>query len=119
MGDFILSESHFVTPGFFAVVNNPLRAGRTFIEADTRQAPLVMIINETLARAAFGTENPIGKRIACCEGVTAQPNWKTVVGVVADVKSRGPAEPSRPEFYLPLMQIPMRRGRGRDVRSRS
>ena len=29
-----------------------------------------------------------------------------MVGVVADVKSRGPAEPSRPEFYLPLMQIP-------------
>jgi len=106
MGDFILSESHFVTPGFFAVVNNPLRAGRTFTEADTRQAPLVMIINETLARTAFGTEDPIGKRIACCEGSPGQPNWKTVVGVVADVKSRGPAEPSRPEFYLPLMQIP-------------
>ena len=32
--------------------------------------------------------------------------WKTVVGVVADVKSRGPAQPPRPEFYLPIMQIP-------------
>ena len=106
MGDFIVSDSHFVTPSFFAVVNNPLKAGRTFTDADTRQAPLVMIVNETLARAAFGTESPIGKRIACCEGSPAQPNWKTVVGVVADVKSRGPAEPSRPEFYLPLMQIP-------------
>jgi len=66
----------------------------------------VMIINETLARAAFDAENPIGKRIACCEGGPAQPNWKTVIGVVADVKSRGPAEATRPEFYLPLMQIP-------------
>jgi predicted permease len=106
MGDFILSESHFVTPGFFAVINNPLRAGRVFSDADTRQAPLVMMINETLARAAFGTEDPIGKRIACCEGSPTSPNWKTVIGVVADVKSRGPAEASRPEFYLPLMQIP-------------
>jgi len=106
MGDFILSDSHFVTPGFFAVINNRLTAGRIFTDADTRQAPLVMIVNDTLARAAFGTENPIGKRIACCEGSPGQPNWKTVIGVVADVKSRGPAEPSRPEFYLPLMQIP-------------
>ena len=32
--------------------------------------------------------------------------WKTVVGVVGDVKARGPAQPPRPEFYLPLMQIP-------------
>jgi putative ABC transport system permease protein len=105
-GEFIISDSHFVTPGFFAVINNPLKLGRTFTDADTRQAPLVMIINETLARAAFGDENPIGKRIACCEGSPTQPNWKTVVGVVADVKSRGPAEATRPEFYLPLMQIP-------------
>ena len=71
-----------------------------------RQAPLVMIINETLARAAFGDADPIGKRIICCEGWPGEPMWKTVVGVVGDVKSRGPAQPPRPEFYLPLMQIP-------------
>ena len=65
-----------------------------------------MIINETLARAAFGTDDPIGKRISCCEGGPGKPHWKTVVGVVADVKSRGPAQAARPEFYLPLMQIP-------------
>ena len=53
-----------MTPGYFSVINNPLKAGRTFTDADIRQAPLVMIINETLARAAFGNENPIGKRIA-------------------------------------------------------
>ena len=35
-----------------------------------------------------------------------KPSWKTVVGVVADVRSAGPAEPARPEFYLPVMQIP-------------
>jgi predicted permease len=104
--DLIQSTSHFVTPQYFSVVNTPFRAGRAFTEADIRQAELVMIINETLARAAFGSENPIGKRISCCEGEPGKPHWKTVVGVVADVKSRGPAQPARPEFYLPLMQIP-------------
>ncbi len=104
--DLIQSTSHFVTPEYFSVINTPFRAGRTFTDADIRQAELVMIINETLARSAFGADNPIGKRISCCEGGPGKPHWKTVVGVVADVKSRGPAQPARPEFYLPLNQIP-------------
>jgi predicted permease len=104
--DFILSLSHFVTPDYFKVINNPLKAGRSFTDADIREAPLVMIINETLARAAFGSESAIGKRISCCEGEPGKPHYKTVVGVVADVKSRGPAQPAQPEFFLPLMQIP-------------
>jgi predicted permease len=104
--DLIQSISHFVTPQYFSVVNTPFRAGRAFTNADTRQSEFVMIINETLARTAFGHENPIGKRISCCEGGPGKPHWKTVVGVVADVKARGPALPARPEFYLPLMQIP-------------
>jgi putative ABC transport system permease protein len=104
--DLIQSQSHFVTPGYFSVINNPLKAGRTFTDTETRQTEFVMIINETLARAAFGNENPIGKRISCCEGGPGKPHWKTVVGVVADVKARGPRQPVRPEFYLPLLQIP-------------
>ena len=104
--DLIQSRSHFVTPGYFSVINNPLKAGRTFVETDIREAEFVMIINETLARAAFGDANAIGKRISCCEGGPGKPHWKTVVGVVADIKTRGPAEPAQPEFYLPLMQIP-------------
>jgi predicted permease len=104
--EFILSTSHFVTPDYFKVINNPLKAGRLFTDADIREAEFVMIVNETLARAAFGDVNPIGKRISCCEGKPGQPHWKTVVGVVADIKARGPAQPAGPEFYLPLMQIP-------------
>ena len=104
--DLVQSTSHFVTPGYFDVVKVPLRSGRTFTDLDTRQAEFVMIINETLARAAFGTDNPIGKRISCCEGGPGQPHWKTVIGVAADVKSRGPAQAVRPEFYLPINQIP-------------
>ena len=104
--DLIQSISHFVTPQYFSVVNTPFRAGRPFTENDTRQSEFVMIINETLARAAFGTADPIGKRISCCEGGPGKPHWKTVIAVVADVKARGPAQPARPEFYLPINQIP-------------
>jgi predicted permease len=104
--DLIQSTSHFITPGYFSVINNQLKAGRTFTDADIREAEFVMIINETLARTAFGDVTAIGKRISCCEGGPGKPHWKTVVGVVADIKTRGPAQPASPEFYLPLMQIP-------------
>jgi putative ABC transport system permease protein len=102
----VQSQSHFVSEDYFRVLRIPLKAGRSFTPQDVRSAPLVMIINETLAREAFGAENPIGKRISCCEGVPGRPSWKIVVGVVADVRARGPAQPPRPEFYLPIAQIP-------------
>jgi putative ABC transport system permease protein len=102
----IISRSHFVTPDYFKLLRVPLRAGRGFTDQDLRAAPLVMIINETLARVAFDGQDPLGKRIACCEGAPGRPAWKTVVGVVADVKSSGPAPPLQAEFYLPLAQIP-------------
>ncbi len=105
-GDRIQSDSHFVTPDYFKVLNITLKAGRTFTDTDIRQAPLVMMINETLARAAYGDADPIGKRMICCEGSADDPMWKTVVGVVGDVKGRGPAQAPRAEFYLPLMQVP-------------
>jgi predicted permease len=102
----VQSRSHFVSPDYFRVMRIPVRSGRTFTEQDVRSAPLVMIINETLARDAFGEADPIGKRIACCEGGPNQPSWKIVVGVVADVRARGPATPPVAEFYLPVNQIP-------------
>jgi predicted permease len=106
MSGLIQSQSHFVTPTYFQLLRIPLKGGRMFTGADLRSAPLVMIINETLAREAFEGQDPVGKRISCCEGEPGKPSWKTVVGVVADVRARGPAAPPRPEFYLPMMQIP-------------
>ena len=79
-----------VTPGYFRAMGVRLRAGRTFTAEDRAGAPLVMVINETMARQAWPGEDPLGKRVACCEpGPDGGPNWKTVVGVVADVRARG------------------------------
>jgi putative ABC transport system permease protein len=100
------SVSHYVSPDYFKVLRVPLRAGRRFTPQDVRSAPLVMIVNETLARQAFGHENPIGKRITCCEGGPNSPSWKTVVGVVSDIRISGPGEKIWPEFYLPVAQVP-------------
>jgi putative ABC transport system permease protein len=103
----INSMMRLVTPGYFATMRIRLIRGRTFTADDRRGAPLVMVINETLARQAFPGQDPIGKRIACCEpGPDGSPNWKEVVGVVADVRAQGLDETSAPEFYLPMVQAP-------------
>src|SRR4051812_38782171 len=102
----VQSVSHFVSPDYFKVLHVPLRVGRAFTRQDLRGTPLIMIVNETLARQAFGDQNPIGKRISCCEGGPNEPAWKTVVGVVPDILLSGPGMRTWPEFYLPLAQVP-------------
>jgi putative ABC transport system permease protein len=95
-----------VSPGYFSTMGIRLVAGRDFTVDDTREASLVMVVSEELARRAWGNENPIGKRLICCEGEPDDPRFKTVVGVVADTKWRGLTQEAIPEFYLPLRQIP-------------
>ena len=102
----IVSRLQIVTPGYFDTLRTPLRAGRGFAAADGREAPKVMIVSETFARLAWPGGDPIGKRVACCEGTPQGPVWKEVVGVAADTRSSGPAYDVMPEFYLPLEQAP-------------
>jgi putative ABC transport system permease protein len=97
---------HIVTPGFHAALRIPLVRGRLFRAGDVTGSERVMIVSRELARRAWGTADPIGKRIGCCEGTLDKPSWKTVVGVVGDVRSHGPAAQVAPEFYLPIGQAP-------------
>jgi putative ABC transport system permease protein len=103
----INSMLRLVTPDYFRAMRITLRRGRTFTAEDRAGTPLVMVINEALAREAWPGEDAIGKRVACCEeGPDGSPNWKTVVGVVADTRSMGLARDPAPEFYLPVAQAP-------------
>jgi putative ABC transport system permease protein len=80
----------------------PILRGRNFDAGDRAEGRRVMIISEKLAAVAFAGEDPIGQRIACCE---PGPNaLKVVIGIAGDIRSRGPALPPRPEFYLPIAQ---------------
>jgi putative ABC transport system permease protein len=89
-----------ISAGYFRTMGIPLVAGRTFDATDISTAPGAAIINETMARAAWPGENPIGKRMKM--GVVTQP-WLTVVGVVKDVRLRLGAMP-RPQAYVPYTQ---------------
>jgi predicted permease len=77
-----------------------------FADDDRKGAPKVAIVNETAARALFPGQDPIGKRFDCCDGKPGSPGWRTIVGVVGDIRSRGPADAPRPEFFLPIAQAP-------------
>ncbi len=104
----IQSRLRIVTPGYFDTIGIPVLRGRALTPEDRRGSPKVMVVSESLARALFGEADPIGRRVACCEpGPDGKnPDFKTVVGVAADTRWRGPAEPPSPEFYLPAAQIP-------------
>jgi putative ABC transport system permease protein len=90
-----------VTPGYFDAMGIPIVRGRALNDRDRRDGLKVMVISEALAREAWPDQDPIGRRIGCCDGTL-----KTVVGVAGDVRSRAPGQAPVPEFYLPIAQVP-------------
>ncbi|MEO7966659.1 MAG: ABC transporter permease [Gemmatimonadaceae bacterium] len=102
----ILAASRFAVPGYIATVRIPLSRGRDFTSADVAGSQRVAIVSATFAKRAWPNEDPIGRRFTCCDGQADDPRWKTVVGVVGDVRSDGPTAELQPEFYIPLDQMP-------------
>ncbi|HEX8139230.1 MAG TPA: ABC transporter permease [Pyrinomonadaceae bacterium] len=96
-----------VSPDYFRAVNVPVLKGRSFDERDREKSPLVVIVNEALARRDFPGEEPIGKRLNF--GATdkdGQPVWFEIVGVVADVRSLELNSEPTPEIYTSYLQDP-------------
>jgi putative ABC transport system permease protein len=89
-----------VTPGYFQTMGIPVLAGRDLTADDQADAAAVTIINEAAARAWFGGEDPVGRRVTV-GSVSAE-----VVGVVADVLDRDPTQPVLPELFRPFAQRP-------------
>jgi len=95
-----------VSDDYFRAMKIPLIQGRTFSPQDRDQSPLVILINQALARENFGNEDPVGKRINFGNVRDGQPVWFQVVGVVADVRSLELREQALPELYLTYRQDP-------------
>ena len=83
----------YVTPAYFATLGIPIVRGRAFSEEDRAPAAQSMVLSDTFARRLFPNGDAVGKRIKT-------EAWATVIGVAADVKNRGPMQPSEPEFYI-------------------
>ncbi|HXT21010.1 MAG TPA: ADOP family duplicated permease, partial [Thermoanaerobaculia bacterium] len=98
-----------VSPHYFETVGTQLVAGRRFEDRDKADGPKVFVVNESMARALFGDESAIGKRIAQAGGGTLE--WGEIVGVVRDVESVYPTRATvTNQLYQPLVQEPRRPG---------
>ena len=93
-----------VSPGFFETLNVKLAAGRTFTTQDHADAPRAVVINETLAKAAWPGEDPIGRRMRA-GGENSQAPWMTVVGVIKDLRRGEVTRAVRPELYMSSLQV--------------
>jgi predicted permease len=96
---FQATDEQVVLPGYFETLRTPLLAGRTFTEDDNRPGRNYVIIDEFLARKAFGAEPAVGKRILI-RLRTPEAEWVEVVGVVGHQLDTSLATPGREQVYF-------------------
>jgi putative ABC transport system permease protein len=88
---------------YLKVLGVKVTEGRLPDARDGAEAPAVIAINETLARRWWPNESALGHRIAMSARV---PVWRTVVGVVKDVRERGYDIDLKAGVYIPFAQFP-------------
>jgi putative ABC transport system permease protein len=86
---------HVVSPRYTETMDIRLVRGRTLDERDRAGSGGPLLVNESLARRLWPGEDPIGKRLR----PVWQNDWRTVVGVVADVRYRSLAQEGDAEAY--------------------
>jgi predicted permease len=92
---------NFVSPEYFDAIGARLIEGRFLRQGDGGAAPPAVVINQTMARTFWPKESAVGHRIRM-EG--AQGAWRTVVGIVADIKNAGLDRPTGTELFVPVQQ---------------
>ena len=101
--DQIEAPIDFVTPGYFRTMGIPLLLGRDVDERDVPDSTRVVVINNTFAQKFWPGEDPLGKRFTFNPG-DSNPQWLSIVGVVADMRRTGYEAEVRCEAFLPYSQ---------------
>jgi predicted permease len=101
VGVYNMAKYRPVSPGYLETIGIRMLRGRGFTTADGESSPLVVIINESMARAYWGEDNPVGQHLRF-----GGPAWRTIVGVVGDVRHEGLDRETKTEMYVPFTQIP-------------
>jgi putative ABC transport system permease protein len=96
------------TPGYFPAMGIALVRGRLFDDRDDARAPRVVVVSESAARRLWPGQDPIGKRLFTPTHDPQGPPdaWRTVVGVVRDVRYRG-LNQALLDVYDPALQAAM------------
>lgn len=93
-----------VSEDYFRTLRLPLQQGRIFDARDHEKAAAVAVINETLARRIFGSENPLGRRVLLLPWLSNE--YREIVGVVADARQTDLVSPPPAQIYVPQRQMP-------------
>jgi len=100
-GVFDVANYRPVTAGYFETMGIPLRRGRAIDSGDGEDRPLIVVINEAMAREFWGHQDPVGQRLRF-----GDKTWRTIVGVVGNVHHRGLGISPAAEMYVPYAQVP-------------
>ncbi len=99
-GEDLAFQVNTIGPDYFRTLRIPVLAGRAFEDRDDENGAPVVVVNNTLAQNFFGgPATAIGKRLRVGSG-----DWRTVIGVAADVKYAQLNEPPTPFVYMPFFQ---------------
>jgi len=96
----LMAGRRVVSADYWRALAIPMRKGRTFSDEDGPGSTPVAIVNESMARKAWGAADPIGQTVVL-DGVT-----RTVVGVSIDVVNQGLLRKPGHEVCIPYMQDP-------------
>ncbi len=86
---------------FFETMGTRLIEGRYLDARDTASGAPTVVVNQTMERTFYGNDSAIGHRISA---EFPGPKWRTIVGVVEDVKNIGLDRPAGTEIFLPYRQ---------------
>jgi len=93
-----------ISPGLFRALQAPLLRGRDFDATDDFESPGVVIVNQALVDRFFPGEDPIGRRVVFDREPSEAPYWRTIVGVVGNIRRGSLAFGEEPSFYAPVLQ---------------
>ena len=95
-----------VSEGYFETLKIPVIKGRSFNRFDTPDAEPVDIINTSLVQLYFRGEDPIGRqvRLAGSRPAEGYGPWRTIVGIVGDVKQHGIDQLTPQQIFMPILQ---------------
>jgi putative ABC transport system permease protein len=100
-------DNYFVTPGYIRAMAIPLVRGRALNAQDTADAPFAVLISEATAKKFWPNEDAVGKRVRFYNSDPTAPRpWRTIVGVVGDVKQYGLDSSGGIALYVPQLQQP-------------
>ena len=99
-------EFRLCNSDYFKVMGIAPISGRLFDDRDRENTPYVAVVNESFVKIFLNDQSPLGQRIKM-GGLDSPFKWLSVVGVINDIKHKGPAGESAPEMYVSYLQPPL------------